>query len=126
MHFTKRNIEEANKARRLYRHINMPGHKYFLQFVENIFFCNSLVTPEDVKIALVLYGQDISFSKGKSIQKRPNPIQTIETVEIPPSIKEFHQTVVLSVDYLFVHGITMLISIDNSYQFRFLKAIHKK
>jgi len=100
--FTKREIEGANRARRLYWHINMPGNDYFLHLVEPNFFRNSPVTPDDVKRAIAIYGPDITFLKGRSVRKRPMLIQTIQTVAIPKTIKEHHSNVIVSIDHLIV------------------------
>ena len=51
---------------------------------------------------------------------------TEEIVHIPQIIKNRHTKIVISVDYMIVQNIAMLIAIDNSYQFRFLKSVHKR
>jgi len=124
--FSKREIEGANNARKLYRHINMPGNKFFLHLVKTNYFRNSPVTPDDVERATMIYGPDLSFLKGKSTRKRPKSIENIQIVDIPPIIKQYHTKIVLSVDYMIVQNIAMLITIDNSFQYRFLKSVHKK
>ena len=124
--FSKREIEGANKARKLYRHINMPGNIFFLHLVQINYFRNSPVTPDDVQRATIIYGPNSSFLKGKSTRKRPNPIENIQIVHIPPIIKQYHTKIVLSVNYMIVQNIAMLFTIDNSFQYCFLKLVHKK
>ena len=124
--FTKKEIEGANKARILYRHINMPGNNFFHHLVKNNYFRNSPVTPNDVENAMTIYGPDLSFLKGKSTRKRSKPIENIQVTDIPMAIHQNHTKIVVSVDYMIVQNIAMFIAIDESYQFRFLQSVHKR
>jgi len=124
--FTKREIEGANKARKLYHHINMPDHNFFIKLIESNYFRNSPVTVQDAKRAMLIYGTDLAFLKGKSVRKRPDPIKTIQQIPIPQTIFDHHQQINLSMDYMHVQGIAMLLSLDESFKYRILFSTHKK
>jgi len=104
----------------------MPGNTFFLHLVQTNYFRNSPVTPDDAQRATIIYRPNLSFLKGKPTRKRPNPIENIQIVHIPPIIKQYHTKIVLSVDYMIVQNIAMLFTIDNSFQYPFLKSVHKK
>jgi hypothetical protein len=55
-YYSRREIDKADEARRLYIHSNMPGQNKFIKLVENNYFRDSLVTVEDVRRAMELYG----------------------------------------------------------------------
>ena len=124
--YTKRELEGAERTRKLCHHINMPNYKKFMRLIEANYFRNNPVTVDDVKRALHIYGPDTAYLQGKTTRKKSPPIMTIPTVDIPRTILDKHNNITLSVDYVFIQGITMLHTISGtSYQFRTIEPLFK-
>jgi len=69
----------------------MPDHKFFIKLIEKNYFRNSPVTVQDAKRAMIIYGTDFAFLKGKSVRKRPDSIQKIQTIPLPQTIFDQHK-----------------------------------
>jgi len=124
--FTSRQIQGADSARRLYKAINQPGYSEFFRLIQANFFCDSPVTIQDAKTAIEKYGKDTAAIQGKTTRSRPAPMQVIQTIKLPQTIKDFHSEIPLSIDVMFVHGIPMVTTISGtSYKFRTVEPVFK-
>ena len=101
--FTRREVQGADKARALYRHIGRPSQERFIQYLQKGIIRNCPITVEDAKRAQSIYGPDIAYLKGKTTQKPPTPhIETHIPLELPSHIAEHHRNITLCVDFFFV------------------------
>jgi len=125
--FTKRQLKQAELAKRLYSHCNCPGYRLFIKLIQNNYFRNSPITvEEDVKRSIEIYGHDKFELQGKGTRVRPIPIQDISVIPLPDTILTHNQDIQISIDYLYINGIAMLHSISGrSYQFRTLQPLFK-
>jgi len=69
--FPRCEIEGADKARALYRKIGRPSQQQFEQILAKNLIRNCLVTVDDAKRALLIYGPNVPALKGNN--KRPLP-----------------------------------------------------
>src|SRR5210317_2332452 len=68
--FTKRQVEDAEKARKLYYVLGCPTVQNFKHILRQNIIKNCPVTMEDVNIAEQIYGPDIATMKGKTTRKK--------------------------------------------------------
>ncbi len=103
--FSRRDIGNADTARKLYRAIGRPREAEFHRILDNGCIRNCPVTSTDAKCAMTIYGPDIAALKGKTTrlgaaQRAPN----FAAVVLTPSVLEHHRNVTLCVDFFFVQG----------------------
>ena len=65
MHFTKRDIEKAKKAKELYSSIGRPSMQTFMYYLDNNFIRDCPITSMDVQRANKIYGPDLGTFKVK-------------------------------------------------------------
>lgn len=124
--FTTRQIQGAERARLLYKNINMPGYTKFVKLIQNNYFRDSPVTTEDVKRAIFIYGKDTATLQGKATRQPSAPTSIINPVQLPKSIRDFHNKVPVSVDIMLIQSIPFLTSISGTtYRFRTVEPIFK-
>ena len=76
--FTDREIRGANEARRLFRIVWRLSQQKFRNMIKYNLLHNCPVTLQDVDNAVLIYGKEINYVKGKTVRKTPSrvPIQT--------------------------------------------------
>jgi hypothetical protein len=72
--FTKREIETAEEARRLYVIMGRPSQKVFEEMLGSGKLINNTVTIQDYRNALEMFGQDLEVLKGKTVRTKPDHI----------------------------------------------------
>jgi hypothetical protein len=117
MGYTQRQFENAKRARQLYHIMGCPTVENLKHILRQNIIKNCPVTAEEVNIAEKIFGGDIGTLKGKSTRCRPTPIRD-DLVEIPPEVLEQHQDLTFCMDIMYVNGVPMLTSIDQSIRFR--------
>ena len=70
--FTKKEIELADEARRLYVILGRPSQKFFEDMIEKGKIVNNSVTVQDYQNALQMYGTHLGVLKGKRLQVEVN------------------------------------------------------
>ena len=110
--FTRREVKQADKARMLYQSLGYPGYKKYFKIVESNYLLNCPVNVDDIKRALHICGPDVAHVKGKTVRRRPQPLNRVGNIQIPATIMEYHSSIQLSGDYLFVQGIPFLHAIS--------------
>jgi hypothetical protein len=117
--FTKREIENADAARALYRKIGRPSEADFFTLLSKNMIRNCPVTIDDAKRARIIYGPDLAAIKGKTTRSAAAAhVRTFEAVPIPSHITEHHRNLTLCIDFFFVQGITFLHSVSRKIGFR--------
>ena len=117
-HFTRREIEGADKARRLYRLLGRPNWNKFLRALNNNRIRNCPVTAADAKRAMFIYGREVAKIKGITTRQKPDHVPDLVPIPIPPTIKDHHNSITLCADFFFVQGIPFLHTISRKIQFR--------
>ena len=125
-HFTRREIEGAERARTLFRAIRMPSYASFIHALEHNHIKNCPVTAADVRRALHIYGPEVAVLKGKAVRHKPDPVLPTALIPLPKSIQEFHSNITLYVDFFYVNRIPFFHSIAGKYQFRTVEAVHNR
>ena len=125
MGYTKRQFEDAKRARRLYHIVGCPTVENFKHILRQNIIKNCPVTIEDVNIAERIFGPDIGALKGKTVHKSPIRVKE-DLVEVPPELKDKHKNLIFCMDIMFVNGMPMLTGIDRSLRFRSLVPLENR
>ena len=121
-HFTKRQIENAKAARKLYHAIGAPSTRDFRLLLRSNMIRNCPVTEEDVRIAEKVFGKDIATLKGKSVRTKPIP-GVSNVVKVPKALKREHRNIELCVDIMYIQGLTFLTTISKRICYRTIEYI---
>ena len=71
--YTKRDVDKADEACRLYRLLRRPSEASFIRMLTTGSLLNCPVTPFEAKRALAIYGPDVAALKGKTTRGFPSP-----------------------------------------------------
>ena len=124
--FSQREIDQANRARALYRKIGRPSESEFQPLLQLNLIHNCPVTPDDAKRALVIYGPDVATLKGKTAKKATTSVPRYNRVDLPPTILTHHSKVALCVDFMFVNNNVFFTSISKDLQFRTVAPVNSR
>ena len=117
--FTRRQVNDADAARDLYRKIGRPSEPEFQRILRNNFIRNCPVTPADALRALTIYGGDVAFHKGTTTKAHAAPhVPTFEAVPLPPPILDNHRNVTVCADFFYVQGNPFLHTISRNIGYR--------
>jgi hypothetical protein len=108
--FTKREVEEAQKAQEAQAMLGHPTDRDFLGMVRGSMISNCFVTANAVKNAHQIVGPDLAGIRGRTVRRPPESVTT-NYVQIPRAILERHQLATLAVDVMFVNGVPFLVSV---------------
>ena len=108
--FTKREVEEARRAREAQGMLGHPTDRNFLGMVRGGMISNCPVTPTAVQNAHRIFGPDLAGIRGRTVRRPPDSVTT-NYVQIPRVILERHQLVTLAADVMFVNGVPFLVSV---------------
>ena len=117
-HFTRKEIEQADKARILKAHLGWPATDDFKRLVAENFLINCDITVDDVSRAVVIYGPSEPMLKCKMFRRRPGHVADIPRVPLPPLIIEHFPSDVLDMDFFFVNGLGFLYTITRKCKFK--------
>jgi hypothetical protein len=117
--YTKRQVEDAKKARKLYSILGYPTVANFKHIIKQNLIKNCPVTVEDINIAEKIYGMDIAVLKGKTTRRNPPRVKD-DLIEIPMELISKHKNLYYYMDLMYINGMPMLTGIDRSIHFRSL------
>jgi hypothetical protein len=113
--FSQRQVQQADRARKLYRMLGRPDERFFQSILRNNLILNCPVTPDDASRAMAIYGPDIaSLKRAGAVPRAP----TFTAVPLPLPVLAHHGNVTLCVDFFFVQGIGFLHTISRGIGFR--------
>ena len=107
VHFTKRQITGAEKARMLHASLGFPSQHDFKWILQSNQIVECPVIVQDAEIVYRIWGPNIAELKGKMTRKTPTSVE-LDIVQIPKEIRELHHCVSLSVDIFFINNIPFL------------------
>ena len=81
--FTRRQVEAANEAKKLYQHLGMPGYRKFFQMLKYNHIKKCPLTLDDARRALKIYGPDIAHLKGKGTRPTAGRIEIRGLTPLP-------------------------------------------
>jgi hypothetical protein len=116
--FTKRQIEQADEARKLYRMLGRPSMPRFLHALTANHIINCPVTADDAKRAELIYGKDVAFIKGKTTASPPKDhVPEAQLVSLPSELLSANEDVTLCFDIFYVLGLTFSISVSRNLRY---------
>ncbi len=116
-HYSKREIEEAKKARELYTNTGHPTIENLKILLKNGLIRNCSVKPEHLDRAEAIYGPDVGTLKGKLTRRSAKRVK-VDQIQIPPEIVNKHQNLTWCFDIFFVNGLPFLTGIILDIRFR--------
>ena len=116
--FTRRQVNAADEARKLYHMMGRPGIERFLRALTDNHIINCPITSEDAKRAETIYGKDVAFLKGKTTASPAKEhLADFEAVPLPSELLSLHQTVTLCCDIFYVLGQTFSLSTSRNIRY---------
>ncbi len=109
--FSKRQVTHADKACSLYASLGFPSRKDFMWILRSNQIKDCLVTVEDAMAAYKIWGPSVATLKGKTVQKKPEPVKT-DIVSIPKEIRELHKEVTLTINIFFMNKIPFFVTLS--------------
>jgi hypothetical protein len=106
--FLKKEIDNADKAQRLYVTVRRPSQKIFEEMIKRGKLFNANITTQDYRNALQIYGKDLGGIKGKATRKKLDHIPIVMFDQ--PKLK----TLVLSVDIMYFTGLMFLTTVSQN------------
>ena len=116
MGFSKRQVERADRAKRLYEMIGFPSMKDYKTILQMNGIRNCPVTVDDVKICEKIYGPSVPALKGKSVRTKPNVVVK-DYVEVPKELKLQNEDVELCADILYIQKEMFLATVSKHLKF---------
>ena len=116
--FTKRQVDKAKLARRIYIVLGRPSHDSFVSFIRNNNIRNYPIEVEDVHLSSQIYGPDIAAVRGKTTRVQPGHVLTPVISPVPEHILRLHPKIHLCVDVCFVNNIPFLITTSRNIKLR--------
>ena len=110
---SKKEIERAQHARNLQEYLGWPSTQEFINIINGNEIRNIDITIDDIKRALVLYGEPTQCIRGKLTRRRPLPHDTMEFLQQPLPIELYDKRIELFLD-LFKFAGTWFIIIESS------------
>jgi len=123
--FSKRQIERANTARKLYEMIGFPSVRDYKTIIQMNSIRNCPVTIDDIKTCEKIYGPNISALKGKSVRTKPKVVVK-DYIDITKELKIRNQEVELCADVMYIQRITLLVTISKNIKFLTVIPINKR
>ncbi len=106
--FTKKELEKADEARRLYVIVGRPSRKQLEEIIKSRKIINNMIMVQDYRNALQIYGIDLGVLKGKTVRAKPNEMK-VQFFEGPNP-----KNIILSIDIMYVSGLTFLITVSRN------------
>ncbi len=107
--FTKRELEKAEEARRLYVIVGRPGRKIFEDILRKGCLINNDLTVQDYRNALQVCGEDLGVLKDKTARRKPEHI-TVDTTTERASKQDIILSITGSQEEYYYEGITTSVS----------------
>ncbi len=111
--FTRRELDAVEEARRLYVIVGRPSKKTFEDMLQRGWIMNNPVTITDFRNALMIYGEDLGVLKGKTVRKKTSHVKVETETRNEMKTKE----IILSVDLMYVLGLTFLVTVSRDIRF---------
>ena len=109
--YTKRDVEGAKSATKLYTKLLYPQNTDFKWFIKNSQVKSCEVSVRNIDIAQEIWGKGIIALKGETFRGKPNVVAS-DRINIPKDIANLRNTVFLITDIFFVNRILFFISLS--------------
>ncbi len=91
--------------------MGFPTDRKFLAMVRSNMISNCSITENSVKIANLIFRPDLAGVRGRTVRRPPEPV-SIEYMQIPWLILDWHHIVMLAVNCIFVNRVSLLVSVS--------------
>ena len=116
--YSKKQVDGANKAMRLYHLLRVPQIDDAKMVLRQNLIKDCRVTNEEMNDAKAIYSKSsVSKSKGLTTKKKPGKVVE-DFIEIPPELYLRNSQVVLAIDVFYVNQCAFLSTIDTSVRYR--------
>jgi hypothetical protein len=105
--FTKKELKQAETARRLYVMMGKPSINDFASMIKKGKILNNPVSMDDYKTAETIYGKDLGVIKGKTVRMKPNPVM----IDIETAVREKYN-IILAVDIMQFTSLVFLVTVS--------------
>ena len=118
--YTKREVEKAEIAKRLFSILGRPSIKDFVELVAKNNLQHCPINIHDIKRAMDIWGKDIGAIMGSTTRKKPN--------SLPDDlfVRTEEDNTVLYVDLFFINGLTFMLSISKGYNLLVVRYMDSK
>ena len=123
MQYSRREFDDAKKARKLYHIIGCPTTDNFKKLIQMNAIRNCTVTVQDIENAERIFGKDIGTLKGKTTRPKL-PRVRFDNIKIPSEMIMKNKELVWNMDILYINGLPMLTGIDSRIKFRGLVSLN--
>ena len=122
--FTRRELEGADQARQLYHTIGRPSQCKFETILDHGSILNCPVTKADAQCANIIYGPNLAYLKGKTMEHPASPHVAIqECSPLPMEIAKHHSTITLCLDFFYVQRLPFVHAISRKIGYRQVVAV---
>ena len=112
--YTKREVLQANLARKIQKSIGHPSLKKFIKTVENNHLTNCPIVKQDILRAEDIFSPELGCLKGKTVRSASTPVKIVHaTTQLSATQKK----VVLAIDIMYVNDIPFLMTISRDLHF---------
>ena len=112
--YTRRQLEQAELARRLYELVGRPSHKDFLTMIRENQLKHCPISVEDANRSVQIYGPDVHAIRGKTTRPTPTHVLADQLRPLPIDILNAHQNVTLCTDVFVVDGLNFLVTVSRN------------
>ncbi|KAL7468004.1 hypothetical protein ACHAXS_008235 [Conticribra weissflogii] len=114
--YTKRQVEEAQEARRALAMVGGPTENEFTQMVRQNHLPHCNLTPDTIKQANDIFGPDLAGIRGKTTRRKPERVKN-KIILIPGRIIRQNQLIWLAWDVMFVNGVAFVVTVSRGLKF---------
>ena len=114
--FTKRDINMADKARRLQQTLAWPSDKTFYDIVEKNLAINCEVSSEDIQRANKIYGTATPLLYGKGTRRKPISKQ-VQQIPTPSGVLNNYPNLEIFTDFFYVNQVPFLLTTSSKINF---------
>ena len=104
--YSKRAIEQADKAKKLYGIVQYPSIPDYKNMVRYNMIKNCPISVGDVEAMVEIYGPDIGALKGKTVRQTSPKVPQPSYFTMPPEVKRIKDEITLEADVIYVSQLT--------------------
>jgi hypothetical protein len=120
MKYTKKDIDAAEKAKRLFSILGKPALKDFITMIRTNAIKNCPLTVNDVYRAISIWGEDLGIIQGRTVRSKPLSISRAEVPNNEP------QDTSIFIDLFFINKLVFLLSISQGFNLLVVRFLNDK
>ena len=118
--FTDREVQRAERAKKLYYNLDAPSLDELKHWVRTNQGKNVPVSFDDIKLLEKMEKCDVPTLKGKSVKPHPPVVTKEDFVELPSELDVKGMVIEMAIDVMYINDVSFLHSIDRKIKFRAL------